>query len=218
MKRIKGVVENLKKKINGIKRGIVQETKTRRFRIISVVVLVLVLTIVLARFVLIAAVVNGQPITRIRLIQELERQGGQSILDNLIEKSLVYQEANKQNVSVSKEELDAEVKNIEDYVQKQGISLEQALSLRGQTKNDLVEQIKLQKLVEKMLGSKISISDEEISQYFEDNSSLYDKGTKLADVKDEIRETLFQQKLSEEYNTWIEELRTKAHILYFINF
>ncbi len=206
------------KKVNEIKRKIVQESKTRRFKVIVIVGIVVVLVILFVRFFLVAAVVNGRPITRIKLIQELERQGGQSILDNLVEKSLIFQEANKLKVSISNEELDAEVKNIEDYIKEQGLTLDEALSIRGQTKSDLVEQIKLQKLVEKILGGKISITDEEIKMYFNENINLFDKGAKLEIVKDQIKEQLFQTKLSEEYNTWVEELKTKAHILYFLNF
>ncbi len=204
MKTVKKVLESLKKKSNELKKWVVQKTKSRPVRYILLGILILIIIVLAVRFFVIAAVVNGQPITRIKLIQELERQGGQSILDNLIEKSLVFQEANNQKISVSQEELDSEVKSIEDYIKGQGLSLDEALSARGQTRTDLIEQIKLQKLVEKMLSSKISVTDEEIKEYFSANGSLYDKGTKLESVKDEIKATLFQQKLSEEYNTWIE--------------
>jgi parvulin-like peptidyl-prolyl isomerase len=211
-------VKNLKKKVTGWCGKVCRNKKLPRFKSLVIVGLVLISAILFIRFFLVVAVVNGRPITRISLIKELEKQGGQSILDGLIEKSLIYQEAGKQNISISKEELDAEIKSIEDYIQEQGLSLDEALSMRGQTKSDLADQIKLQRLVEKILGEKISVSDEEIKAYFDENASLYDAGTKLETVKDQIKETLFQQKLSEEYYTWVEELKTKAKINYFVSF
>lgn len=211
-------MKNLKKKIGDLCKRVCQKTKTRRFKFFVIVGIILALIILFVRFFLIAAVVNGLPITRISLIRELERQGGKSILDSLVEKSLVFQEANRLKVTVSNDELNTEIKNIEDYVKNQGITLDEALSVRGQTKADLIEQIKLQKLVEKILGGKISITDDEIKTYFNENINLFDKGAKLETVKDQIKEQLFQTKLSEEYNTWVAELKTKAHILYFVNY
>ena len=45
-----------------------------------------------------------------------------------------------------------------------------------------------------------------------------DEGAKLEDVKEDIRQQLFQQKLNAEYTKWVEELKAKSKILYFVNF
>ncbi len=43
----------------------------------------------------VAATVNGQPISRLSLVRELEKQGGKQAMDSLITKTLIDQEAKK---------------------------------------------------------------------------------------------------------------------------
>lgn len=165
-----------------------------------------------------AAFVNGRPITRFSLIKQLEAQGGSKVLDNLIEKSLIFQEAGKQGVSIDKSVIDAEFTRIENLLKEQNLTLDQALESQGETRGSLTEQIKLQKTIEAILGNKIKVTDEEIQKYFWENKDLYPANTKVEDVKESVREQLRQNKLSEEYAKWIEELRKNAKILYFLKF
>ncbi|MCX6706232.1 MAG: hypothetical protein NTV24_03990, partial [Candidatus Woesebacteria bacterium] len=113
-------------------------------------------------------------------------------------------------------EIDTEIKNIEQTVSGQGISLDEALNLRGMTRKDLTDQIKTQKTVEKILSSKIVITDQELKDYFNANKTLFGQNPVFDKVKDQVNTQLFQQKLSEQYTTWITDLKTKAKILYFV--
>lgn len=178
----------------------------------------MVLFLFLARFVLLAAFVNGTPISRIKLIKELEKQGGKDVLSSLIERSLIFQEAKRLGVKVPDDVVQTQIKSIEEIIKGQNLTLNDALAARGQNRADLVEQITIQKTVEAILGQKINISDEDISKYFKENKELLPKDSKLEDAKEDIRKQLFQQKLNEEYTKWIEELKGKAKILYFVNF
>ena len=110
-----------------------------------------------------------------------------------------------------------EIKKIEETISGQGISLDEALNLRGMTRKDLEKQISTQKIVEKILASKILLTDQEVKDYFNANKTLFGQNPVFDKVKDQVRAQLFQQKLSEQYNTWITDLKTKAKILYFIN-
>jgi CRISPR/Cas system type I-B associated protein Csh2 (Cas7 group RAMP superfamily) len=98
------------------------------------------------------------------------------------------------------------------------MSLDEALSLQNQSKNDLVEQIKIQKTVEKILADKIVVTDEEVKDYFQKNKDLFEKGATLEEVSSEIKNQLAQSKLSSEYQAWISDLKAKASINYFVNF
>ena len=178
----------------------------------------LALFLFLARSVFLAAFVNGTPISRIKLIKELEKQGGKDILNSLIERSLIFQEAKRLGVKVPGDVVENQIKSIEEIIKGQNLTLDDALAARGQNRADLVEQITIQKSVEAILGQKINISDEDISKYFEENKELLQKDAKLEDVREDIRKQLFQQKLNEEYTKWIAELKGKAKILYFVNF
>jgi H2-forming N5,N10-methylenetetrahydromethanopterin dehydrogenase-like enzyme len=184
----------------------------------TVIVILIILFLYLCRSLFFAAWVNGRPVSRLSLIKQLEKQGGKTVLDNLIEQALINDEARKNKIKIKTESVDAELKRIEDLVKAQGISLEEALSFRSQTKADLIEQIKTQKIIEEILGRKISVSEEEIRAFFEKNKTLYEKGSNLETLKEQIKTQIFQQKLSEEYQKWIEELKVKAKIFYFLKF
>src|SRR4030042_6567735 len=70
------------------------------------IILVLVILVLAAagyryKSLVVAATVNGAPIYRLSLIKQLEPQGGKTILDGIIEKTLIEQEAAKANISVT---------------------------------------------------------------------------------------------------------------------
>ena len=190
-------------------------SKSRWLRIILLLIAGGVL-IYLVKSLFIAAFVNGRPVSRIALIQELEKQGGQKVLDSLIEKSLILQEANKEGIKVSKADIDAEIARIEALLKEQNLSLEDALSMRGESRASLSEQIKLQKTVEALLAQKIT--DDEVRKYFDENVDLFGAEADFEDVKADAGDQLYQQKLNSEYSQWIEELRSKAKILYLLKF
>jgi len=187
-------------------------------RVITFLVIVLVLTgVYFSRSLIFVAWVNGKPVYRYSLVRELEKQGGKQVLASLVEQALISAEAKKSNVTISEIEIETEIKKIEETISGQGISLDEALNLRGMTRKDLEKQISTQKIVEKILASKILLTDQEVKDYFNANKTLFGQNPVFDKVKDQVRAQLFQQKLSEQYNTWITDLKTKAKILYFIN-
>ncbi len=184
----------------------------------AIAVIILGVLLYFGKSLIVAAVVNGRPLFRSALTHELERLGGASTLNNMVEKNLVYSEAKKLGKTVSKVEIDSEMQKVEETLKGQGLTLEQALSIRGQTKEELAEQIKYQKTVEKILADKITITDKEIADYFKTNKDLFAKTDTLEKVKDDIKKTLLQQKLTDEYQKWLTELKAKAKIFYFVHF
>ncbi len=167
---------------------------------------------------IIAAMVNGEAITRAKLTGELDTRYGKDTLESLIEQTLISQEAKKEKVNISQADINNQIKSIEDSLKSQNMTLDEALATRGLTKEDLIEQIKIQKTVETILGKNISISDSDIENYFTQNKTMFAKDAKLADVKDQIKEQLLQQKLGTEYQKWIADLKSKARINYFVKF
>lgn len=186
--------------------------------ILIVAALVIVGALYYFRGLFIAATVNGQPVSRFSVIQQLEKQGGKQTLDSLISKALIIQEAQKQNVTVSKAEIDAEIKKISESLEKQGQNLDQALSLQGMTKADLEEQIKIQKMLEKIVGKNVKVTDKEINEYIEKNKSLIPENMQPEEVKKTVEQQIKQQKLNEEVQIWLENLRSKAKINYLVNY
>lgn len=162
----------------------------------------------------IVATINGQPIWRTTLIQELEKQSGQKELDNLISKLLILQEAKKQNVSISDEEIDSEVKKLEESFSKQGQNLDQLLQLQGISRNEFLEQVRIRKTVEKLVGKDISVTDQEVNDYFEQNKNFLPQNLSADEAKANIKQQLEQQKLNDKIQTWVKSLRDNAKINY----
>lgn len=172
----------------------------------------------LNRGLFIAAMVNNQPITRLSIISELEKRSGKQALDTVITEALIMQEAQKNNVVVSNDEVDVEVKKVEDNVKAQGQDIDQLLAAQGMKKEDLVKQIRIQKIVEKILADKINPSDDEVKKYVTDNATMFAKELtaeqKVAQAKDQLK----QQKLSSEFQSWITGVKANSKINYFVNY
>jgi foldase protein PrsA len=187
---------------------------------ILLVISIIILVVLLFRFksLFIAATVNGKPITRLEVIKELEKEGGKSVLDNLITNNLILQEAAKEKVTVSNSEISAQIDQIKNNLKSQGQDLNTALAAQGMTQTDLNNQIKLQILVQKMAGKDVTVTDKEAEDYFNQNKATYPKGAKFADVKDQIVSDLKQQKTRTAVTTWVSNLKSKAKINYFVSY
>lgn len=209
----------MKKKINKsllILKKLIRKIFSKKIILFVWLPLLVISMLFLFRSQIFAAWVNGRPIYRRSLTKELEKQGGKQVLEGLIEEGLIRSEASKSKIDVTQEEIDAEINRIEELIKAQGLTLDEALGFRNQTRKDLVKQIQIQIIVEKIIGPKIEISDEELKDYFDTNKSLFGANPVFDKVKNQVEEQLFQQKLSEEYTKWITDLKTKAKILYFI--
>jgi hypothetical protein len=166
----------------------------------------------------IAATVNGSPISRFEVIEKLEKFNGKKVLDSLIDRKLIEAEALKNGVVVSDEEVDGEVKNIESQVAAQGAgTLEELLTEQGMTLDDLRNEILLQKTAEKILADKIAVSDSEIEQYLKSSKTPI-PADKEAEIKEQLRQQIKGQKLSQEYPLFMANLRAQAEINYYVNY
>lgn len=165
----------------------------------------------------IAATVNGQPITRLSVIQKLEKQGGKNTLDTLVTDTLIKNEAKKKGIFISEDEINQEIKTIEASVTQQGGTLEQALLQQGMTKESLKESVKNQKIIEKLIADKIKVTDAEINKYMADNETTIPEG-KEAETKKQIMDQLKQQKFQQEAQAWVTSLKTAANIKYYVNY
>ncbi len=186
--------------------------------IITLLVLIVLTGLYFLKGFFIAAMVNGKPISRWSLDRDLERAAGSQILNTKIAETLVLQEAKRQKIVVSEEEINQEVKKLDNQLQAQGQDLDAILALQGQSKKEFLRQIKIQLLVEKMLGKDIETTEEEIADYFQENKALFDEGATLASEKENIRQTLFENKLTEKIQPWLQDLQSKAKVLYFVKF
>jgi len=171
-----------------------------------------------AKGLFIAAIVNGQPITRFAVISELEKRSGEQTLSSIITETLILQEAQKRNITVTQKEIDDSIKKIESDLKEQKQSLDQALAFQGMARKDFEYQLRLRKLVEKMLVKEIEPTDKEISDYIEQNKDSLPKDTSEEEIEKTVKEQLKQQKLSTKVQEWLADLQNKASINYFVTY
>lgn len=190
-----------------------KNTRQRNLGILAALALVLGL-LYYFKDLFVVATVNGRPVTRLAVIQELERENGKSVVDNLVTKSLIEQEAAKKGITVSSDDVNAELSKIETDLQAQGQTLDQVLQTQGLTKSDVEENLRIKLYIEKILADKVQVSEDDVKKYYEDNKSLYGN-SKYEDVKSQIESSLKQQKLQEQYQTWLDDLKSKSTINYF---
>ncbi len=186
----------------------------RSYVIAGIAALVLLGALYLLRNYFIVATVNGQPITRLEYMKELEAQAGKQAMNSIVTKTLILQEAKKNNVSVSNEEIDKEIKTIEQNLEKQGQKLDSVLTLQGLTRESLREQISLQKLIEKMVGKDVKVTDKEVTDYITANQASLPTGVEETEQKKQVTEQLRQQKLNDKAQEWLQKLQQNAKVSY----
>lgn len=179
------------------------------------VVLLLLALVYLLKDEVIVASVNGQPVTRFALIRTLEQQSASTALENMTLKLLVEQELKKAGVKVSDEEMDAEIAKIEEQLTAQGQNLDDLLEAQGLKRAEVKEQLALSKGLEKLLADKVSVSDEEIQAYFDENKEMMGDDVVFEDIKEDIRTQLQQEKLVAEQQKWFAEIKKSAKINYY---
>lgn len=200
----------------------VPNKKINLFKSKSVILTVVTILIILGILVvyknfMIAAIVNGKIISRMTVVRELEKQGGKKVLDTIVTKTLIVQEAQKRKLSVDQKEINDEMKKIESNITSQGLTLDQALQQQGMTKNGLIEEIKLQILIRKMVN-KIVVTEKEIDDYIASQKTQSTGSTAPEITRDQASQTIQQQKLQQEIQKFIEELNTKAKISYIFKY
>jgi len=194
--------------------------KSQVIILLAVIAIIALLYVFRSQFVV--ATVNGQTVSRTAFNTELQKEAGQKSMDALVTKMLILQEANNQHISVSDQEVNNQINSIQDQLRKQGQSLPQALKAQGLTMEDLKEQVKIEKLIEKMLAKSIQVSDKEVNDYL---AKMQQQPTPPDGIsptptpsKDQVKNLLKQQKLSEKFQPWLQNLHQKAKISYFISY
>jgi len=185
--------------------------------ILIIVIVLLAAALYYFRGLFVAAVVNGQPISRLAVVQQSEKQSGKQTLDTLVRDALIEQEAKKENISVSDKEVNDEITTLQNNLKKQGQSLDQVLSAQGMSQDDLRKLIRLDKLVQKMVGKDVKVTDKEVNDYIAKNKDSLPT-TNEATLKKQVKSQLTQQKTNEAVQTWLANIQQKANIVYFVQY
>lgn len=164
---------------------------------------------------IIVANVNGQYITYPAYIKELENQGGQQVLNQMVTEALIVSEAKKQGVTVPQEVIDQEIETIKTRIEAQGTTFDEALAKEGITLSRLQEQVRMQKLVQLLSHSETQVTDADIDAYMKENQDQLPKNAATnQELRTTIKEQLSQTKQQETTQKWLEDLKAQANIQY----
>lgn len=161
----------------------------------------------------IAATVNGSPITNLDLQLRLNQQFRSQTLNQMINEKIILDEAAKNSITPSKEEVSKKVSEIETSVGG-AQALDTLLSQQGQTRDSIRQQIRLQLSIEKLYTSEATVSAEEVDKFLESSRDTLRATDSASQVK-EAENLLKQQRLSQIFNQKFQELRQKAKIQIF---
>lgn len=166
----------------------------------------------------IVAIVNGEPVSRLSVVKELEKQGGKAILDRLITKKLILQEAKERNVAISQNDIDQELKKIAASLESQGTTIDQTLASQGMSRDQLVDELKIQLIVQRMVEKNVTITDKEIDEFIATNKNQLQEGITEDKLRQQSIEQIKQQKLQGKTQEFIKSLLDKAKIINFVQY
>ena len=169
-------------------------------------ILVLLLLAFPFRFLVVPAIVNGQPIWSWNYVSKLHQQAGKQVLDQMVNEALIEQEVRKQGVQVTAAEVDQQLAEINAQLGDSSGGLDAALAFQGIDKDEFMRQLRLNLAMEKLVAGTIQISDEEMAQELKDNG-----GTATTAASN-----LRSQKLREAFGQWFDNLKASAKIHNFL--
>jgi foldase protein PrsA len=117
--------------------------------------------------------VNGEAITKDELYDALKDQYGQETLNTLISEKIIKLEIKKHNIEVPEKDVEEEFQKLVDQYGGQE-QFDQIFESYGYDQNDIKEDIKMSLQLKKLLEPKITITEEEMKEYFETNKATYD--------------------------------------------
>jgi len=142
------------------------------------------------------ALVNGVKITNSEYqrelsfyLQQASQQGRQipeymmpkirdEILDNLIDRELLYQESRKQQIDIQNDQIDQQLEDIKARFSSQA-EFETVIAQMELSETDLKSQIErnmaIRELIESHVSQKITITDQETKAYYDSNPKLFKK-------------------------------------------
>ncbi len=190
----------------------------RRSLILALIIVIAAAAVYFGKGLLIAATVNGQPVSRLSIIKDLEKQSGKAALDAIVTRMLVNQEAKKKNIDASVKDIESEIAKIKKQFSDQGQNLDALLATQGLTQEKFREEVKIQILVTKLLGDQAKVTDKEFNDFLTQNADLIKDEKDQNAAKATLKAQMEQQKLAQKYQEWITNVKKNAKVNTFVEY
>lgn len=126
----------------------------------------------------VVAEVNDVKITKEEFYDYLVSQNGDEALNALILDKIIELELEENNIEITQDQIDAEYqKAVESYGDE--ATMEQALAYYGYTKDEFLKNIEMNLSIEALIEPSITITDEEIEAYFEENKDDFNEAEQV---------------------------------------
>lgn len=116
--------------------------------------------------------INSTNITWKEFNDALKKQSGNQILASLLREELIRQGAKQHNVTVTDEDVEAELDKLAEQFGSQA-GLEKILISYGMNLDDLREQVRSTLLLEAIAAKDVTVEEEELKAYYEENKGKY---------------------------------------------
>lgn len=159
---------------------------------------------------LLAATIDGRPVTRSELNQRMTQRFGSQMLEAMIGEKLIMNEAAKQGSVVSDDEVKQKITEVEKSLSG-SMSLDDSLKMQGITLAEFENQVRIQLVIEKMLSREVSVSAEEVAEYVKNNAKTMTASTD-AERKTEAENQIKGNKMAQKFSEWFAKLKDSAKI------
>lgn len=109
--------------------------------------------------------IGKQPITRGQLLKQLERKYGREMLNQMIDRAVIAQESRALGVTVKQQEIDAELKRMQQGYDSEEQFYNSMQKQLGLTKDQLQEDTYYNVLLEKIATRNVNVSEQQVSDY-----------------------------------------------------
>ena len=152
--------------------------------------------------------VNDIDINESQLNEALQKQYGTEVLEQLMANEVIKQEAEKKKLTISEKDLNEEYEIYANYYGGEDQLLE-SLKTYNMEKQDILNDIEIYLLTVKVMEQSITLTDEEVQAYYDENKANYlsdeDDQLPFDKVKEEVRQDLLKERIDSEYDAWLDE-------------
>ncbi|USG64934.1 SurA N-terminal domain-containing protein [Brevibacillus ruminantium] len=158
------------------------------------------------------ATTGSTNVTKSQLYEQMKQSYGKKVLDTMVSRNLVVEEAKAQGVLVEEAEVDKELNNLREKLGSEEV-FQQTLKKQGLTEEGFRGTIRTLLLRDKLFEKAYPVTDQEIQDYYEKNKSDFgNPAPALEQVKPEIVEELNAKKRKKYMDEWLIGLEKKFNV------
>jgi parvulin-like peptidyl-prolyl isomerase len=194
---------------------------SRKTTYIVLLALGLVVLLFAANKYLVIAWVDKSPVTVVEYYNTLSKRYGKDVSEELIVQKLLESESKSKGIAVSDQELDTEIKKIEEQ-QGGADKLQQILQAQNISQDEFERLVKLQLMRTKLFADGANVTDQDVDLYIEENKDAFapttDANGATTDPKtdqklrDSIKDQLKQQKTNASFSAWLQGARQSDRV------